>query len=443
MTTVRILGSRAREQMPGTSITLLAPGFRGALTQQAAGVASGTDHDLPFVGAAAGAEVMLASQLTLNLEARTVPGGLGLRSRSAMVAHPRVIVPRRTGVAYAMLQTDETGASSFVLPVSSDDTEAAFPLTIAMQGSTRRVLRVLMWPVQPVLAPGALAVAGRWERLRRPNQLAQYTVNNKWLSPDWRALRDGPVLLLLHDTFATTQAAFADWIGDPSFVPVHQAYGGRCLAFTHPTLAAGIDDNLNWLVTHLAQLPGPIDVVAHGRGGLLARALAADGRLPLRRVCLVGTPNKGTELAQYSNLSGFLDGHVAMLARVSANVAQATLEGALCMLRIVALDAASSLPGIEALQPECATRRDSIAPIDCAQEWFTVSADFTHTDGHRNGAQDAFASAPNDLVVPSAGCHDVDAEIADSLKLVGSDVHHHNYFANPQVRERLARWFCL
>ena len=443
MTTVRILGSRAREQMPGTSITLLAPGFRGALTQQSAGVVSGSDHDLPFVGAAAGAEVMLASQLTLNLEARTVPGGLGLRSRSAMVAHPRVIVPRRSGVAYAMLQTDETGASSFVLPASSDDTEAAFPLTIAMQGSTRRVLRVLMWPVQPVLASGALAVAGRWERLRRPNQLAQYSGNSQWLSPDWRALRDGPVLLLLHDTFATTQAAFADWIGDPSFVPVHQAYGGRCLAFTHPSLAAGIDDNLNWLVTHLAQLPGPIDIVAHGRGGLLARSLAADGRLPLRRVCLVGTPNKGTALAQHSSLVRFLDGHVGMLARVSANVAQATLEGALCMLRFVALEAASALPGIEALQPQSATRRESGALVAGAQEWFTVSADFSRTDGHPNGAYDDFASAPNDLVVPSAGCHDVDAAISDSLKLVGSEAHHHSYFANQQVREHLARWFEL
>jgi len=443
MTTVRILGSRAREQMPGTGITLLAPGFRGALTQQSAGVVSGSDHDLPFVGAAAGAEVMLASQLTLNLEARTVPGGLGLRSRSAMVAHPRVIVPRRSGVAYAMLQTDETGASSFVLPASSDDTEAAFPLTIAMQGSTRRVLRVLMWPVQPVLASGALAVAGRWERLRRPNQLAQYSGNSQWLSPDWRALRDGPVLLLLHDTFATTQAAFADWIGDPSFVPVHQAYGGRCLAFTHPTLAAGIDDNLNWLVTHLAQLPGPIDIVAHGRGGLLARSLAADGRLPLRRVCLVGTPNKGTALAQHSSLIRFLDGHVGMLARVSANVAQATLEGALCMLRFVALEVASALPGIEALQPQSATRRESGALVTGAQEWFTVSADFNRTDGHPNDAYDDFASASNDLVVPSAGCHDVDADISDSLKLVGPEVHHHSYFANQQVRERLARWFEL
>jgi hypothetical protein len=36
-TTVRILGSRAREQLPGTSITLRAPGFRGAVTQFAIG----------------------------------------------------------------------------------------------------------------------------------------------------------------------------------------------------------------------------------------------------------------------------------------------------------------------------------------------------------------------------------------------------------------------
>ncbi len=442
MTTVRILGSRAREQMPGTSITLLAPGFRGALTQLAAGVASGSDYDLPFGGAAAGAEVMLASQLTLNLEARPEQVGLGLRSRSAVVEHPRVIVPRRSGVAYAMLQTDETGASSFVLPASNDDTEVAFPLTIAAQGSTRRVLRVLMWPVQPVLA-GAAAVAGRWERMRRPNQLAQYTAQGQWGPPDWRSLGEGKVLLLLHDTFSTPQAAFADWLGDPSFSPIQEAYGGRCLAFTHPTLASGIDENLRWLVTHLASLRGPIDIVAHGRGGLLARAIANDGRLPLRRVCLVGTPNQGTALAEPATLPQFLDGHVAMLARVSASVAQATLEGALCLLRFVALGAASPLPGIEALRQGSASPLESGAPGEGDRRWFTVSADFTRSGGHRNGASDGFSGEANDLVVPSDACHDAGVELCDSLSLAGAEVHHHNYFANPQVRDRLSRWLTL
>lgn len=442
MTTVRILGSRAREQMPGSSITLLAPGFRGALTQLAAGVASGTEHDLPFGAAAVGAEVVLASQLTLNLEARAAAGSPGLRSRSAMVAHPRVIVPRRSGMAYAMLQTDETGASSFALPGSNDDTEAAFPLTIAARGSTRRVLRVLTWPVQPVLALGAPAIASRWERLRRPNQLAQCMGSSRWAAPDWRALRDGPMLLLLHDTFSTSQAAFADWVDDPSFVPVHRGFGGRCLAFTHPTLAASIEDNLGWLVSHLAQVPGPIDVVAHGRGGLLARALVADGRLPLRRVCLVGTPNKGTLLAQYANLSRFLDGHVAMLARASANVAQATLEGVLCMLRFVGLGVASPLPGVEALQPDSVGRRESATVKSEAQQWFTVGADFTRTDDQYDRSLEGFVSLPNDLVVPTNGCHE-DVESSDSLRLAGSETHHHNYFASQQVRERLAKWLSL
>jgi hypothetical protein len=431
-TTVRILGSRAREQVPGTSITLLAPGFRGALTQLSAGVASTATYDLPFTDAAAGAEVMLAAQLSLNLEARAT-NGRRLRSRSAVVAYPRVIVPRRAGVAYVLLQTDETGASSFVMPALYDDAEAVFPLTIAAQGATRRVLRVLMWPVQQVVGPGALAVASRWERIRRPHQLAQFDMGGMWRPPDWQALSTGPVLLLLHDTFSTPQATFSDWMGDESFARVLGTFGGRCLAFAHPTIASGLDENLDWLMTHLAQLPGPLDIVAHGRGGLLARAIAADGRLPLRRVCQIGTPNKGTALA--ASLPRFLGGHVAMLARASTSVAQATLEGALCMMRFAALDVRAPLPGVEALQPD---RQDLGAIEPKAQQWYTVSAQFANAGGHVT--PDDFADTPNDLVVPSEACHEPGVPVADSLRLGGSDVHHHNYFTNRHVRERLQSW---
>ena len=440
MTTVRILGSRAREQVPGTSITLLAPGFRGALTQLEPGVATRSAFELPFSGPAAGAEVMLAAQLTLNLEARAAMEAPGLRSRSAVAGYARVIVPRRHGVAYALLQTDETGASSFVLPGSHDESEAIFPLTIAAQGATRRALRVLMWPIAPVIGPGALEVASRWELLRRPNQLAQLSGGGQWGSPDWRALAGGPVLLLLHDTFSTPQATFADWIGDASFAPVHRAFDGRCLAYTHPTLSSRLDENLDWLVAHLAQLPGPIDIVAHGRGGLLARAIAADGRLPLRCVCQVGTPNKGTALAAPDNLPRFLDGHVAMLARTPANVAQATLEGALCMLRFVALGMVSPLPGIEPLLPGNSSVPTPGAGGHGAARWFTVSAQFAKAGGHGGEGLADFSATPNDLVVPVDGCHEPGAPVTDSLRLGGAEVHHHNYFANCHVRDRLATW---
>jgi hypothetical protein len=440
MTTVRIVGSRAREQVPGTGITLLAPGFRGALTRRAAGVATEVDFDLPFGGAAAGAEIMLAAQLTLNLEARIGMQNPGLRSRSAVVAYPRVIVPRRNGVAYALLQTDETGASSFVLPASHDETEVTFPLTIDAHGATRRVLRVLMWPVQAVIATGARGVAIHWEQLRRPYQLAHFAGSGQWMSPDWRQLANGAVLLLLHDTFSTGQATFSEWIHDTSCVPVLANHGGGCLAFTHPTLAAGLHENFEWLVSNLSRLPGPFDIVAHGRGGLLARALAADGRLPLRRVCLVGTPNKGTVLALAGNLPHFIDGHVAMLARTSASVARATLEGTLCMLRFLALGLSGGLPGIDAQAPDDSALRELGRHKPHAQQWFTVSARFVMPGSHGRDTPDDFSMVPNDLVVPSDACHEPGVEVADSLRLGGAKVHHQNYFATPLVRERLATW---
>jgi len=438
-TTVRILGSRAREYVPGTGITLLAPGFRGALTQLAAGAAPIAAHDLPFTEAAAGAEVMLAAQLTLSIEARPAERASALRSRSAVAAHPRLIVPRRGGVAYALLQTDETGASSFVLPSQRDETEAVFPLTIAAHGATRRALRVLMWPAQPVLDAGALAVAARWERLRRPSQLAQCGPDGEWRAPDWPGLAGGPVLLLLHDTFSTPQSTFADWVGDTSFAAVLRAFAGRCLAYAHPTLASGLEENVSWLVSQVAHLPGPFDIVALGRGGLLARAVAADGRLPLRRVCQVGTPNNGTPLALEANLLRFLDGHVSMLACIPHRVARATLEGVLCMTRAAALGLAAPLPGVVIQATGNAALR---ASSPSAPQWFTVSAQFARAGGHdkqRNDADD-FVATPNDLVVPSEGCHEPGAQVSDRLRLGGSDVHHHNYFANAHVRTHLAQW---
>jgi hypothetical protein len=437
-TTVRILGSRAREQVPGTSITLLAPGFRGALTQFSPGVATTSAFDLPFNDAATAAEVTLAAQLMLNLEAREVMNAPGLRSRSAVVTYPRVIVPRRNGFSYALLQTDETGASSWVLPASHDETEAVFRLTISAHGATRRVLRVLMWPMLPVVGSGAFVVASRWERMRRPHQLAQFAGNAGWQMPDWQRLEAGPVLLLLHDTFSTPQATFADWVADESFARVAAGYGGRCLAFSHPTVATDVGENVAWLATHLAGLQGPMDIVALGRGGLLARAIAADGRLPLRRVCQLGTPNKGTAIA--ADLMSFVDGHVAMLARSSKVVAQATLEGVLCTVRFAAIAPAACLPGIEALQPGMQSfgllRSDQ-------QQWYTVSVQFVAVDGHGDQPADAFFSAPNDLVVPCDGCHEPGAPVTDSLRLGGSDVHHHNYFTNRHVRERLESWLKL
>ena len=249
------------------------------------------------------------------------------------------------------------------------------------------------------------------------------------------------MLLLLHDTFSTPQAAFADWTGDASFARVHAEFGGRCLAFTHPTLATGLDENLGWLVTHLAPLPGPIDIVAHGRGGLLARALAADGRLPLRRVCQVGTPNKGTLLALPANLMRFLDAHVDMLAGTSSIVGQTTLEGALCMLRFVALGLPRRCRVSKSCSPDGARRAAAGARSRRTAMVHRERAVRESRRPRRRSSATSSRPLPTTWWCPPTAATTRACAIprltADSA---APDVHHHNYFTNLHVRERLAIW---
>jgi hypothetical protein len=394
--------------------------------------------DLPFADVAEGANVMLAAHLTMHLEARPPDDGPGLRSRSAVAAYPRLIVPRRNGVAYALLQTDGAGMSRFVMPLArDDDDEAVFPLTVSRDGATRRTLRVFMWAAQPVQGPGALAVAARWERLRRPNQLVQLGANGLWQRPDVDDCARGPCLLLLHDTFGTPQSSFAEWLSDDSFGEFFTRYGGRCLAFAHPTLATGIGENAAWLDANLPAAIPAIDIVAHGRGGLVARALAAGPRISVRRGVLVGTPNYGTPLARPDQIARLLDGNSARLAQVPQAAARATLEGLLGVARFVALGLDARLPGLEAQEPGSDTLRTLGAMVP-PTHWFSIGANLERQD--ERGADPAFGDVPNDLVVPSDGCHLATATPGDSLRIAGSRIHHHNYFSSSAVRERLSSW---
>jgi hypothetical protein len=438
-TTVRILGSRAREQLPGTSITLRAPGFRGAVTQLAASAAAPRVHALPFNEAAADAEVMLAAHLSLHLEPRPTEGEPGLRTRSALAAHPRLIVPKRNGITYALLQTDEEGVSHFIFPETRQSEEASFLLN-ALDRTTHCTLRVFMWPTQLVQGPGILAAVSRFERAHRPNRIAQLAPNGGWRAPDWDTLARGPALLLLHGTFGTPQAAFDDWLCDESFSRVLDRYDGRCIAFAHPTMSVSPDENLAWLLAHLPRRQDCLDIVAHGRGGLLARLIAADGRVPVRRACLVGTPNRGTPLVRQENLPRYLDGHVALLARARRHVAEPTLQGALSLARGVALGLDTALPGLEAMAPDSLLLRALGASRATPPQWFTIGAQYSGVGVRANAADPDGPAQPSDLVVPSDGCHEVGGAVADSLRLGGADVHHHAYFANAHVRARLDAW---
>jgi hypothetical protein len=113
------------------------------------------------------------------------------------------------------------------------------------------------------------------------------------------------------------------------------------------------------------------------------------------------------------------------------------LEGLLGVARFVALSQSSRLPGLEAQVPGSDTLR-SLDAIDSPQRWFSIGANYE--PAAEAGIDPLPDSTPNDLVVPSDGCHLPTATPDDSLRIAGSQTHHHNYFASAVARERLAAW---
>lgn len=111
-------------------------------------------------------------------------------------------------------------------------------------------------------------------------------------------------LLLVHGTFSKG-AAFTDGFehapNGADFLKRVFAHYDEVLAFEHPTLSVSPLLNAYDLFGLMAKASGPLDLVAHSRGGLVARWFlegfgAALGDGPYRAV-LVGAPLGGTSLA--------------------------------------------------------------------------------------------------------------------------------------------------
>jgi pimeloyl-ACP methyl ester carboxylesterase len=458
-----IRGAPQPEILIGSTMAVFAPGYQGvvtALDTVAGGRALG--DPLPLDPAASEADVEVIKQFVVELDAPP-PAVDAATGRSIGPSPPRFIVEKHPDADYAMLETDKiSGYTRWVLPEpASDESEVVFtlppnvapvtadggrgPVTSAM----RRIVRVVAWAAAPLLGKGALAIAQAWEKSKRPYALKLITPDGRFVAPDGANFAAGPTLLLLHGTFSTPEAGFNGWVGSDSFSTILQRYGNRCLALAHPSISASPDENVEWLLTNLPhKLPGPVDIVCHSRGGLVARVLAAGKDFAVRRVCQVGTPNGGTPLAHAKHLISFLDGHTALLTKLPDSVSMVVLEGLLCVVKLIVTGAGTGLPGLSAMEPE-GTYLAQLAKRNLgAQQWFTIGANYKPGDAPdsrftarlADKVVDHFFAGDNDLVVPSDGCHLPGPAVADSLRLRGADVHHCNYFGDAQVHERLNRW---
>lgn len=364
---------------------------------------------------------------------------------------------------YAALQVDESGRVAWIFPTDETrgrDTLKVFrlsppvatPRDDGLRGPIVRAARLLVhvvaWPLDAVVGEGALWLAERWERDRRAPELSLRSSDGKVLAGSGE-LGARP-LLLVHGTFSTPEAGFDGLWGSAELADLTAASGGIALAYRHPTLSRDIAANLADFAERARGLAArEIDIVAHSRGGLLARAIAAAGArgdLPfrVRRTIMIGTPNAGTALADPDHGRDFVDAMTGLLEDLPDGPTVLLLEGIVTLVKIIGGGFVGGLPGLQAMRPGADVLASELLGDAGTTDLSALATDF-RPDGNplakaalATTAQ-AFFKAPNDGVVPQDGAwppHIVLDATPDRFRRVTAPpgLHHLNYFSDAGVR---------
>lgn len=284
-------------------------------------------------------------------------------------------------------------------------------------------------------------------------------------------------LLIVHGTFSKCDAIF-DGVAQAktggAFWKRAFAHYDEVLAFEHATLSVSPVLNAFDLARALRGASGPLDIIAHSRGGLVTRwyleGLGAPTVGPTRAV-LVGSPLAGTSLAAPPRLKDSLAalsnyGTMLQAGGAAASAFMPLLAAPLALMRIATsvisvaartpvIDAAvAMIPGLAAqsrvgLNHELSRVHGFGA---AAPPWYAVvQSDFETADPRwrfwqwfrKDKIKDALADAvfpgQNDLVVDTASMnHFVAQSIGVPAKRIldfgtGDTVHHTNYFAQPDT----------
>lgn len=278
----------------------------------------------------------------------------------------------------------------------------------------------------------------------------------------WRMLlkpgQQHRVLLFIH--------GFGSMLGGPGtnewFTQLGQQYDA-IIGYDHPTIWCDPEHNAREL---LAMVPDDmqlsVDVVAHSRGGLVARSLVEliepQPKLNIRRLITNGTPHGGTRLADPERWD-----RLVSLGMTAASVLAAPAGGLVWVPRILelVLKAASQvvfdLPGIGAMTPggefitklNAAAREGSIiAQAQDRVRYSVVSSRYTSGGLASPTMQQAFASfaaqtffdKPNDLVVPTESMSQLDETgLVPRSRRLQLDNDHFGYFNSEKALAFMAQ----
>lgn len=309
----------------------------------------------------------------------------------------------------------------------------------AVDGQTRGLVSIIGKKLLSVLVFRALeagakvlarVLAEQWEAKNRPSRVRRFIGPEDIASvtdlngAGWDQMRDGRALLFVHGTCSTSQGGFGAL--DPAvWAQLSARYGGRVFAFDHPTLSVDPLSNVETLTTLLPTgAPLKVDIVAHSRGGLVARALACaatDPSFPLQisRIVHVGVPNAGTELANVKRIGKFVD-RISTMLNLAPDGPLSTiadiLDGILTVVKIIGCNGIGELPGLSAMDPAAKWLPTLGARPAAPHISYAIGSDYEPSGGVLqlvrvpNTVTDLiFGLLPNDMVVPAVGVYDVSA----------------------------------
>ncbi len=332
----------------------------------------------------------------------------------------------------------------------------------------KKLLKLLAFPLMDRwLGKIGEDCARKWEDGHRQNRVRAFDAGSyrdpqgAVLTPEdlGRLGAAGPVLLFVHGTLSQAHTAFGT-LPEALVAELTERYGGRVVAFDHPTISVTPTENartLASLVPATARLT--VDVVAHSRGGLVSRVLSERGgdvglgdRLAVRTLVMVATPNAGTALAQRDHLGKLIDRFTNILQFVPDNAVTDTLDAVLTVLKQLALGIFGGLEGLAAMDPGGSYLRELNGPGPARAGYHAVAANYEPPADSpllrvaRDGLTDlVFGRAENDLVVPTKGVFTVPGAggfpVADPLVFdAARGVDHSGFWRQPELAAALREW---
>ena len=195
------------------------------------------------------------------------------------------------------------------------------------------------------------------QQLTPTRGLRQWDASGNVLTSTPAVTKDGNILLIIHGTFSKSDHLFEDLRKAPNgldFLGRAAKHYKQILSFDHPTVSVSSMLNALDLRNALGESAGPVDIVCHSRGGLVARWwMEALDPFPgrTRRCVFVASPLRGTSLASPPRLRAGLNA-LANLSRLlgTAGMAIPLMKAPAAILRVIGsvVGVASKTPLVDA-----------------------------------------------------------------------------------------------